>query len=192
MRRMVVFILVVFVAAMPLAWPASAQNDDAEATVAALQTRVAELEGTEVEDGDAVPSAVPTSTPSPALPDGIPAASIPAEVADHIDGDKIRVRIGDATEEILLIGVDAPETDEGPLGECYAKEASNRLRKMLPKGRSVYLEQERDQDDRDSKDRLLRYMWFIGQEDDKAYLVNEIMLREGFGGYEPRELSRSR
>ncbi|MDP9367141.1 MAG: sortase, partial [Chloroflexota bacterium] len=62
-------------------------------------------------------------------------------------------------------------------GECFGKEATNRLRVMLPKGRTIYLE--RDPSDPGGAGSLLRYVWFKGIKGG-VYLANEIMVREGY------------
>lgn len=168
--------------------PAVAQDDDAEATIAALQTQVAELEG----EGDETPdvpreednedepeaTAEPTSRP---VPDGIPEGSERAVVTGHPDGEKITVRFGSGDDErtVRMILSDAPEI-EGDNGqpECYAEEARDRLEKMLPEGRPVFLEKDGENEDRD--DRLWRHIWFVGRTDREAHLADEILAAEGF------------
>ncbi len=114
-----------------------------------------------------------------ANPKGIPADAVEAKVSGHVDGEKIKVKIGGEEEEVRFIGVDAPEPkNEDDLPECYAEESTKRLKTMLPVGRTVYLE--RDVEDRDRRDRLWRYVWFPGKDDGKPRLANEIILREGF------------
>jgi Staphylococcal nuclease homologue len=96
-------------------------------------------------------------------PNGVPKSAEQAEVAGHVDGDKIKVKVGGNTEEVLFIGVDAPEPKKDDKeAECFAKESADRVKKLVPKGTIVYLE--RDQKDRDTKDRLLRYVWVPGKE----------------------------
>lgn len=166
---------------------------DSFATVYARQTATAQAGGEQGATGQ--DASEPTSTPvneqggqgngGSDRPEGVPAGARTTKVSGHVDGDKIEIQVGAETEEVLLIGLDAPELDEGPAGECYAKEAAARLKKMLPTGRTIYLE--RGPDEKDNKGRLLRFVWFAGREDGQAYLANEIMLREGFGTFEPSE-----
>jgi len=155
------------------------------ATVQAVQTRQA---------GDDEPSSADaTETPSTdeadesALdderPSGLPAAAVVAEVSGHVDGDKLTVSVGGQREEVLLVGQDAPELDEGPLGECYADEAADGLQDLLPEGETVYLESEGD--DRDGQDRLLRHVWY--DDDGEAFLASAALLDQGFGSFESRE-----
>lgn len=97
------------------------------------------------------------------------------------------MRVDGETEELNLIGADAPEPGEGDddLGECYAREASDRIRDLLKEGDTVYLE--RDEEDRDGKDRLLRYVWVPGADGDKAYLLNTKMVREGYASFKSKD-----
>jgi endonuclease YncB( thermonuclease family) len=120
------------------------------------------------------------------LPEGVPENAQEAEVTGHIDGDKFNVEIDGKREVVLLISADAPEPagDGDDLGECYAKESSDRLKKLIPKGTTVYLEQ--DSDDRDGKDRLLRYVW-LPREGKKAQFIDERMVADGYSTFTPRD-----
>jgi endonuclease YncB( thermonuclease family) len=63
------------------------------------------------------------------LPKGVPAGAQVARIWGWIDGDKVKMRVGSVTEELLLIGADAPEIENGDgFEECFAKEASNHIR----------------------------------------------------------------
>jgi micrococcal nuclease len=109
----------------------------------------------------------------------LPASTVEATVSEHIDGDKIYVEIDGNRQEVRLLGIDAPEGDIGRYGECYAEEASDHVRDLLPEGATVYLE--RDRTDRDGSGRLYRFLWF--ETDDGDYrMLNEMMLRDGFAG----------
>ena len=59
--------------------------------------------------------------------------------------DTVKVRLADGSVEPLrLIGIDTPETvDPNRPDGCFGEEASNRLKKLLPKGRQVWLEPDR-------------------------------------------------
>ncbi len=163
------------------------RRGDPFATVYARQTATAKAGGGTQSDEDLTP------TPTPATgdgqgdedrPRGIPSSAVVATVVDHVDGDKIKIsRFGGAPEEVLLLGLDAPELDEGPQGECYAREAADHLAELLPNGTTVYLES--DQTDKDSKKRLLRYVWF--DDAGQGVMANEIMLREGYGSFQARD-----
>lgn len=97
----------------------------------------------------------------------------------HEDGDKFKVTVAGTTEMVLLPSADAPEK-----GECFADKSSLRLEKLIPVGTTVYLEQ--DKDDRDGKDRLLRYVW-LPREDAKARLIDERMVADGYSTFKGRE-----
>lgn len=120
---------------------------------------------------------------APDRPEGIPDAAVAAEVTGHIDGDKFTIIQEGDEGEVLLNGVDAPETDEGPEGECYAADASERLEELVPRGETVFLLS--GDTDTDNKDRLLRFVWV--DDDGESIFVNEAMLDEGFASFQARE-----
>lgn len=171
-------------------------QDDAQATISALQTetsglqtQVASASGTEpaatadeaeptvTADETAPPTVAPTAPPD--LPEGVPSGSEEASIAGHEDGDKIRVALNGETKTVHLIGSDAPEVaGDDDLGECFATESGDRLKEMLPEGRIVYLE--RDATDEDKDDRLWRYVWFVGEDQGRTRLANRVMIREGY------------
>jgi len=83
---------------------------------------------------------------------------VPNAVVERVvDGDTIVARIGDRSETVRLIGVDAPESvaPTRPV-QCYGKEASLFLAAMLPVGTDISLV--RDVEARDVYDRLLGYV----------------------------------
>lgn len=92
------------------------------------------------------------------------------------DGDTIRVQLNDGPEEkVRLIGIDTPEVHgRGGLRECFGKEASAEMARLLPVGSTVRLEI--DAEPRDRYGRLLAYVYRT--EDDLH--VNLEMAREGF------------
>ena len=112
------------------------------------------------------------------LPAGVPDGAERATVTGHVDGDKLKVSVNREGETVLLAGIDAPEP-----GECFAKESADRVEDLLPEGTRVYLL--RSGDDRDGKDRLLRYVW-VPQEGKDAYLLNTKLVRDGFAGFDDR------
>jgi micrococcal nuclease len=107
-------------------------------------------------------------------PHGIPNDAESATVRAIVDGDTIRITLEDGTKDtVRLIGIDTPETQRpGDPIECYGPEASERIARLLPVGREIWLET--DVSDRDRFDRLLRYVWV--EKDDG----NEVMARDGF------------
>jgi micrococcal nuclease len=79
-----------------------------------------------------------------------------ATLAHVFDGDSIRVEIEGRTEEVRLIGVNAPEEDE-----CFGERARDALIAYLD-GKDVRLVDGSDSD-RDQYGRLLRYVYVGGE-----------------------------
>lgn len=97
------------------------------------------------------------------------------KVVKVIDGDTISVDISGKTETIRLIGINTPETvDPRKPVECFGKEASNRAKEVLT-GKSVKLEADSAQSERDKYNRLLRYVFLEGGTN-----FNKMMISEGF------------
>lgn len=135
-----------------------------------------------------------------ALPWEEPPGAVPYLVWDVVDGDTIRVidpkDKNDPDpwwEPVRMIGVDSPEKD-GPYTdeECYGQEASKFLAELLPRGTTVYLQVDNDEDipdDReltddgmelDDNDRWLVHVYLRAEGTDDYYLVSEIL---ALGGY---------
>lgn len=75
-----------------------------------------------------------------------------------IDGDTVDVNIDGNISRIRLIGVNTPESvDPRKTVECFGKEASQFVKSSL-EGKSVSLESDSSQSDRDKFGRLLRYI----------------------------------
>lgn len=91
-----------------------------------------------------------------------------------IDGDTIRVFVGEKSESVRLIGVDAPESTSKTDKECYGPESTQFLKKIISNGR-VRLEYDETQGERDKYGRLLRYVW-LGD-----VMVNEQIIISGHG-----------
>lgn len=92
-------------------------------------------------------------------------------VASVIDGDTF---VTDSGEKVRLIGIDTPEVDEP-----YYTEGKDYLSNRI-EGKQVFLEG--DSSNRDTYDRLLRYVWLDGE------LVNRELVEEGLAlakAYEP-------
>lgn len=97
-----------------------------------------------------------------------------AQVVRVVDGDTIRVRLGDRTERVRYIGVDTPESVKpGTPVQCYAKRAAA-ANAALVAGRSVRLVGDVEQ--RDRYGRLLAYVY---REPDGAF-VNAMLVRDGY------------
>lgn len=111
--------------------------------------------------------------------DEIPASAVPATVSTIIDGDTFDVIIDGQTDRIRMYHIDTPETSNLGGGlQCGGNEASQYLAFVLgfAPGGTVYLEY--DQTQRDRFDRRLAYVWY--QIGDDVYLVNEVMVRNGW------------
>lgn len=93
-----------------------------------------------------------------------------------VDGDTIVVLVGGGvSEKVRLIGVDTPETvDPRKPVQCFGKEASAFARSLL-ENKTVRLEADASQGDRDKYGRLLRYVY------QGVTLVNIAIIREGYG-----------
>jgi micrococcal nuclease len=97
-----------------------------------------------------------------------------AQVVRVVDGDTIRVRIGDRIERVRYIGIDTPESVKpGTPVQCFAKRASA-ANAALVSGRRVRLVA--DVEHRDRYGRLLAYVY---REPDGAF-VNARLVRDGF------------
>lgn len=96
-------------------------------------------------------------------------------VTSVIDGDTIQVIIDDKKETLRLIGIDTPETvDPRKPVQCFGREASAKAKSLLS-GKSVRLEADPTQGERDKYQRLLRYVFL---EDGTGF--NKLMISEGY------------
>ena len=112
---------------------------------------------------------VATSSPTPTTQSDL------YTVSSVIDGDTIQVVIDNKKEAIRLIGIDSPETvDPRKPVQCFGKEASAKAKSLLS-GKSVRLESDPTQGERDKYQRLLRYVFL---EDGTNF--NKLMISEGY------------
>ena len=128
----------------------------------------------------ASPAASPLASPAAVkLPKNVPAGAEPGQIRDYLDGAVLKVRTAGATEEVVLIGVDAAlKKNQAGTNDCFASEFAARLRKLVPLKSTVFLE--RDKTDRDSDGRLPRFVWVpTNKGDDKAYLLNTKLVNDG-------------
>jgi len=108
-------------------------------------------------------SPTPTTSPDRAI------------VVEVVDGDTVRLQLGDAREDVRLIGIDTPETKHPtkPV-ECFGPEASAFLTRLLPVGTALRVE--RDIEGRDSYRRLLLYL-FLPTSDGERFVNLELVAR---------------
>ena len=99
-----------------------------------------------------------------------------ARVTRVVDGDTLVVSIAGEEERVRLIGVDTPETvhPQKPV-EYFGKEASV-FTKLMAEGRTVRLEGDPQNFDRDKYRRLLRYVYLPD-----GRLLNAEIIRQGYG-----------
>lgn len=96
-------------------------------------------------------------------------------VTHVIDGDTIQVVIDNKKETLRLIGIDTPETvDPRKPVQCFGKEASAKAKSLLS-GKSVRLEADPTQGERDKYQRLLRYVFL-----ENGTNFNKLMIAEGY------------
>ena len=100
-----------------------------------------------------------------------------ATLVKVVDGDTIAVSISGKNETVRIIGIDTPEVvDKIKTVECFGKEASDFARLTLQDNKTVLLEYDPTQGERDKYNRLLRYVWINSGETDFGKLIIE-------GGY---------
>jgi micrococcal nuclease len=101
-----------------------------------------------------------------------PVTSLEGTVISVIDGDTIRVRLGDRVEDVRYLGIDAPEFQDATKGtERGARDALD-MNRFLVADKTVRLEL--DQEERDAEGRLLAYVW-VGDR-----MVNAELVRRGY------------
>ncbi len=125
-----------------------------------------------------LPGAVDGARREPAPASGVarPADATPSHVAYVHDGDTLYLRPDGAASRadevtVRLLGIDTPELR--PEVECYAIEARDRLRAMLPQGVAVWIAE--DEGPLDQYGRSLLYLWT----EDGAF-VNLALVEEGY------------
>lgn len=140
-------------------------------------------ESVSVEPSDPVSGSTsdPVSTPDSNLSsiDGVqsdaPASAESYEVISVVDGDTIKINYQGQTTSVRLIGVNTPETvDPRKSVECFGKEASDYLKKLL-EGKTITIAADPTQTDRDKYNRLLRYVYLDGED------VNQKIIASGYG-----------
>lgn len=91
-----------------------------------------------------------------------------------IDGDTFKVKIGRHQAVVRMLGIDTPETvDPRKPAQCYGKEASDQLKKLLM-GKMVQLKMNPNREEKDRYGRFLAYVF------DGDLFVNEFLLENGY------------
>ena len=121
----------------------------------------------------------PQSLPAPKQTLGAisspPASASGYLVTSIVDGDTIKVMMGDQLETVRLLAINTPETHKpGTPVECYGPEASAHLQELIGTSR-VILTSDTIQGDRDRYGRLLRYVYLPD-----GTLVNAKMVADGY------------
>lgn len=128
------------------------------------------------DSGSTAPPGPRTSTPAPSRSTS-PAPLTSATprlwpVVGITDGDTIRVRVDGRTERVRVIGIDTPELDGR---QCFAREAASAMQ-SLAQSRSVALEADPTQADRDRYGRLLRHVVLPD-----GRLAAQVLIAGGYG-----------
>lgn len=139
-------------------------------------TSVAPLVGT---TPSPTPSTTPTPSPTPSPTPGVdpdgsgssgPERRDRARVVRVTDGDTLKVRLADGTQEyVRVIGIDTPEVHGRR--ECGGAEASRSMRRLAPVGSRVVLVSDPTQADRDRYGRMLRYVHRRGKDVGRAQVA---------------------
>lgn len=120
-----------------------------------------------------------SSTPkqNKTVPSAINISRQTAMVEKVVDGDTIKVLLNNQEDTVRLIGIDSPEiVDERKPIQCFGKEASNKAKEIL-NGKTIMLESDSTQGERDEYGRLLRYVFLNGLNFDK-FMIGEGFARE--------------
>jgi len=113
-----------------------------------------------------------STSPSPSVK---PQISELVPIVKVVDGDTIDVLLNGAKARVRLIGMDTPEiVDPRKPVQCFAKEASDKAKEILT-GKSVRLESDQTQGDKDKYGRLLRYVFL-----EDGTLFNKFMIEQGY------------
>lgn len=109
-----------------------------------------------------------------------PEQIVPAYINSVHDGDTVHATGPQKSHlKIRLIGIDSPEVNDPDTADM-GKQARNHLKELIYH-KDVYLKF--DQEPTDTYGRLLAYIWLKDPQEtgeDHAYLVNELMIRDGF------------
>lgn len=124
----------------------------------------------------APPDVADVTEPAPSRSDA-PTGPVPAgletTVTRIVDGDTLYV--SDLSVRVRLIGIDTPETVHPDRGvECFGREATAHLTRLVPPGTRVVVEFDVERTDR--YDRPLGYVWRVSD----GTHVNLAMVEDGY------------
>lgn len=96
-------------------------------------------------------------------------------VSRVIDGDTLKIKIGDTEDTVRLVGINTPESvDPRKTVECFGREASDKMKELV-EGREVLVVKDPTQNDRDKYQRLLAYVYLTD-----GTLLNQKMIEDGY------------
>lgn len=133
-------------------------------------------------------SVVPKPEESFAYVDSLP-GQLEKRTIDHVyDGDTLTLVEGKA--RVRFRGIDAPELKEK---EPFAEESANLVKKLCPKGSTVWLEFD-DAENKDRYGRLLAYVYIAAPNGRGGYVnVNILLLEQGLARfYQPQNTPLSK
>jgi micrococcal nuclease len=116
-----------------------------------------------------------TTNIMPAVTANLPAPGFYKVVRD-VDGDTMVVDMAGTQESVRMIGIDTPETHkpDTPV-QCFGPEAANFTKQKL-QDKTVRLEADPTNDNRDRYNRLLRYVYL-----EDGNLLQQEIIEQGFG-----------
>ena len=126
-----------------------------------------------------------------AIPWELPGDAVKMVVDKVHDGDSINLTKPNDTwwEKYRIIGIQAPEIEGYKKEECYGKDATSFLKDLLPKGTTVWIQQ--DISDKDPNGRFLRHIFIQDEETGEYYLLSEVLVLGGYAkarAYQPDDL----
>ena len=97
------------------------------------------------------------------------------QVVKVIDGDTIKVKIGNKIETVRLLGINTPEIENSYRHqECFGLQAKKEAKKLLT-GKKIYILSDPNAPNRGEYNRLLRYVFLLDGE-----FVNAKLIKEGY------------
>lgn len=140
------------------------------------------------------------ATPEPLSDDFDYFGAVPWEMPDDAeemvvhsvhDGDSLKLTEpnDDWWEEYRIVGIQAPEIEGYRDEECFGEESATFLKRLLPAGTTVYIQQ--DITNKDTHDRYLRHIFIVDEETEEVYLLSEVLVLGGYAkarSYPPDDL----